>query len=219
VRPSSFVLLITACDAGRAAEVVRRGPEVHPAADAAIRIDATPPVPDAGVATVDAGPTWPRLGTNGFVGVSLTALSSRRGIERAFPGTHVEQPSPYELLVYAGPTQLMLVRLSETAPHVAWMVDVVAPGISTTGGLEVGLPLAPVFRLAGARCETALDPPTRLGMPSNHQHRIHCALDDHVDVGAVVSGEPPQSGPELQTWIRSHAPNINSLRWDSYGEP
>ena len=207
--------LITACDAGRAAVVppVRRDPVVPPVADAAITVDAAP-------VGLDARPAeWPRLGTNGFVGVSVTALSSARGIERAFPGTRVEHPSLYELLVYAGTKQLMLVRLSETAPHVAWMVDVVVTGISTTGGLEVGQPLARVLRLAGARCETALDPPTRLGMQPERVHRIHCALDDHVDVGAMVSGDPPQSGAELETWIRAHAPNINSLRWDSYGEP
>ena len=216
MRPSSFVLLglLTACDAGRAAEVppVRRDPAAPPVADAAITVDAAP-------VGLDARPAeWPRLGTDGFVGVSITALSSPRGIEGGFPGTHVEHSSRFELLVYAGTTQLMLVRLSETAPHVAWMVDVVGRGISTTGGVEVGQPLAPILRLAGARCET-LARPTRLGMPSNYQHRIRCTLDDHLDVLAVVTGEPPQSGRELETWIRSHAPNINSLGWDSYGEP
>ena len=151
-------------------------------------------------------------------------LSSPKAIERAFPGTRAEQESPYELMVYAGSKQLMLIRLSETEPHLAWMVDVNGRGIQTTDGLEVGQPLANALELTkigsagpGPRfCETALDP-----MPTTtDRHIVSCWIDRHVSYTTMVGGRlPPQGGQELDAWIVRHAPKIQSIGWDLYGYP
>lgn len=119
------------------------------------------PVPRT-VALVPPPPSYPRLGEDGFEGLSATESADQAAVQRAFSGAlvllfqppqlHIVDPGAVAADLYMGRPSIATVNLDG---DVATKVNLHTPAIETVHGLRIGDDFAKVLALGGRRrCET-----------------------------------------------------------------
>lgn len=170
---------------------------------------------------------WPRLGTNGFAGLTARQMGTKAALERAFPGARIECDDT-SCEIYLGSTEVARVSLEDGKVD---RIRVEEPGITTMHGLAVGSPFKDVLVVKDRRtCETRWEwagEGQQAGFvrcwigPSRARFRYVTQLTrSNFSLGPGPNltkdtslPEAPRGGAELDRWIATSGATVELVLW------
>jgi hypothetical protein len=168
-------------------------------------------------------PTYPRLGEQGFEGLSATAMASPAALRQRFQGAAVDAHDGWIGMIDRDGAEIARVELAPDASTavIGDRVSLRTPSMETSHGLRVGDPLRNVLDVHVRHwCETSA-----AGTESQVRVFVRCWVGDkparfrYVSFITDESLAPPRDGKALDRWIASSKQRIDLVLWHRTPEP